>query len=309
MRDYSLIQGCRYKDSRRPDLKDGRSSSPWDPATDIINPSTTGYSTTPCSGYGDFTQGNNGTTTGNLNGPNWVSGFNNGGRALVKRGDTYYFFIAGNKCAGGTWGSFNKGLRIWIDWNADGNFDISEVVYTSITPLSSWSTTYYGAVTVPMTAAMGTTRMRIVYQRLTPPVVSAFQIQPCGSYQYGETEDFTIEVIGLIDSVSYTNLNCNGINDGTITIVPDIIPPINLVYSIDNGVNWNTNNVFTGLSAGSYDILVQDTSTGETESYASNPVIITEPSFPAFAIISASFSWFLAFKTTCLIFSLSKSLE
>ena len=64
-----------------------------------------------------------------------------------------------------------------------------------------------------MTAAMGTTRMRIVYQRLTPPVVSAFQIQPCGSYQYGETEDFTIEVIGLIDSVSYTNLNCNGIND------------------------------------------------------------------------------------------------
>ena len=33
-----------------------------------------------------------------------------------------------------------------------------------------------------------------------------------------------------------------------------------------------------GLSAGSYDILVQDTSTGETESYASNPVIITEPS-------------------------------
>ena len=32
-------------------------------------------------------------------------------------------------------------------------------------------------------------------------------------------------------------------------------------------------------------------------------VIITEPFLPAFAIISASFSWFLAFKTKWLIFS------
>jgi len=259
-------------------IPNGLPSSPWDPATDIINPSTTGYSTTPCSGYGDFTQGNNGTTIGNLNGPNWVSGFGPGDRALVKKGDTYNFFIAGNKCAGWTGGSFNKGLRIWIDWNADNNFDPTEIIYTSIGNQSSWSTTYYGAVTVPMTASLGITRMRVVYQRLTPPFVSAFQIQPCVSYQYGETEDFTIEIAGLINSVSSTNLNCNGINDGTITIVPDVIPPINLVYSIDNGVSWSNNNVFTGLSAGAYNIIVQDTFTGETESYSSNPVIITEPS-------------------------------
>jgi len=263
-------------------------TTPWDPATDIINPSTTGYSTTPCTGYSDFTQGNTGTTTGNLNGPNWVSGFGSGEKALIKRGDTYYFFIAGNKCAGGTWGSFNKGLRIWIDWNADGNFAIGEVVYTSITPISSWATTYYGAVTVPMNASLGTTRMRIVYQRLTPPVVSAFQIQPCGPYQYGETEDFTVEITGLIDSVSYTNINCNGINDGTIDITPDIIPPLNLVYSIDSGATWSINNIFTGLSAGVYNILVQDTVTGESEAYLSNPVVITEPPLLTYSSIISS---------------------
>jgi hypothetical protein len=38
-------------------------------------------------------------------------------------------------------------------------------------------------------------------------------------------------------------------------------------------------------------------------------VIITEFSFPAFAIISASFSWFFAFSTVCLIFTLFKSFE
>ena len=38
-------------------------------------------------------------------------------------------------------------------------------------------------------------------------------------------------------------------------------------------------------------------------------VIITEPFFPALAIISASFSWFFAFRTMWLIFLLSRSFE
>ena len=38
-------------------------------------------------------------------------------------------------------------------------------------------------------------------------------------------------------------------------------------------------------------------------------VIITEFVFPALAMISASFSWFLAFKTVCLIFLFLRRLE
>ena len=38
-------------------------------------------------------------------------------------------------------------------------------------------------------------------------------------------------------------------------------------------------------------------------------VIITEPTFPAFAIISASFSWFFAFKTVWTIFLVLRSFE
>ena len=37
LRDYILIEGCRYKDSRHPGLKNGRSSSPWDPCFSIVD--------------------------------------------------------------------------------------------------------------------------------------------------------------------------------------------------------------------------------------------------------------------------------
>ncbi len=44
-------------------------------------------------------------------------------------------------------------------------------------------------------------------------------------------------------------------------------------YSIDNGLNWESGNIFTGLSPGSYNVLVRDTMDCVTE-YFNNPVII-----------------------------------
>lgn len=69
---------------------------------------------------------------------------------------------------------------VWIDLNRDRTFSANELVLS--TSSSSAVSTMF---TIPAGAAPGPTRMRVVlsYTPLT---------QPCGSFQYGEAEDYTI---------------------------------------------------------------------------------------------------------------------
>ena len=79
----------------------------------------------------------------------------------------------------------------------------------------------------------------------------------------------------VISSVVKTNVNCNGGNDGSITITATGGTG-SLQYTIDNGNNWQSSNVFNNLMAGVYQVRVKDASNCEIP-YASNPVTITEP--------------------------------
>jgi len=77
-------------------------------------------------------------------------------------------------------------IRIWVDWNADGDFDESnEMAYNT----SSCSATQAGTITVPMTATVGTTRMRVRYASVT---ISATDY--CTNLAWSETEDFSFTV-------------------------------------------------------------------------------------------------------------------
>jgi GEVED domain/HYR domain/Lectin C-type domain/Secretion system C-terminal sorting domain len=123
----------------------------------------------------------------NLN--NWSG--NNGGyanftqySAAVNRGGSYNVTLrpgyAGN--------SYNETWRVYVDWNQDGDFsDSGELEYTG-----SGVGVITGSVSVPTTAALGNTRMRVImrYEQC-----SAFN-GPCGSIGYGEVEDYTIVVSG-----------------------------------------------------------------------------------------------------------------
>ncbi len=74
--------------------------------------------------------------------------------------------------------------RVWIDWNQDGDFnDDGERVYKGY-GYNSQS----GTVTVPSGAATGNTRMRVSmkYGRY---------LSSCGTFGYGEVEDYTIHVV------------------------------------------------------------------------------------------------------------------
>ncbi|MBN4051308.1 gliding motility-associated C-terminal domain-containing protein, partial [bacterium AH-315-M05] len=85
-----------------------------------------------------------------------------------------------------------------------------------------------------------------------------------------------------ISSALSTNVACNSGNDGTITITASGGTGT-LSYSIDSGITYpNTTGIFTGLSAGSYVIAVQDAN-GCTQ--IGSTLIITDP--PAINIILA----------------------
>lgn len=61
----------------------------------------------------------------------------------------------------------------------------------------------------------------------------------------------------LFATINQTDVLCNGSNDGSITITP-IGGQSPYVYSLDNGINFISSNLFTGLAAGSYNVAIKD---------------------------------------------------
>ncbi len=86
-----------------------------------------------------------------------------------------------------TWpgSTFREGYSVWIDYNQDGDFeDAGEQVWTQARTQDS---PVSGSFTVPSTATNGATRMRVSMRYNTIP-------SPCGSFNYGEVEDYTVNI-------------------------------------------------------------------------------------------------------------------
>jgi hypothetical protein len=87
-------------------------------------------------------------------------------------------------------GNYNNITKVWIDFNQNGLFtDAGEMVYASTTFINGVHTINTN-ITIPATASIGITRMRIVNSETT--VVS--DVNPCGQYFYGETEDYLVNI-------------------------------------------------------------------------------------------------------------------
>src|SRR5690606_11771129 len=107
----------------------------------------------------------------------------------VMPGTSYPITLKGN-----TNGSFTNYFTVFIDWNQDGNlldanetYEIGFISGSTGTDLIELS----GAITVPPGALSGSTRMRVLKNFYTSPTA------PCGSYSYGQAEDYTIQVTPL----------------------------------------------------------------------------------------------------------------
>jgi hypothetical protein len=91
-------------------------------------------------------------------------------------------------------------LSIWIDLNGDHLFQTGEKLYTTSAFITQ---TLTGTLTIPTGSSLGKTRMRIILNYSY--AISNKPDDPCGTYAYGETEDY------------YVNLVCNALTQFTVT--------------------------------------------------------------------------------------------
>jgi hypothetical protein len=95
-----------------------------------------------------------------------------------------------NVQVGSCGGSFSNMTKVYIDYNQNGLFsDPGEEVYASAVATVG-PHNEIGTITIPLTATLGTTRMRVINVETT--VIGS--ISPCGTYTWGETEDYFVNI-------------------------------------------------------------------------------------------------------------------
>ncbi|HET8573412.1 MAG TPA: GEVED domain-containing protein [Edaphocola sp.] len=108
--------------------------------------------------------------------------------------------------------NYGASINIYIDWNQDGDFDdAGETVYAS-SGNSYTTTSFSGSFTVPATALLGQTRMRVRSNAYYSSVA------PCGNASYGETEDYTFNVIPATGCIIPSNIAASNINNTWMTL-------------------------------------------------------------------------------------------
>ena len=107
---------------------------------------------------------------------------------VLSKGASYTMSVTLGTCGG----NYTKGAKAWIDYNRDGDFDDAGEEIANFGQGNS-TTTYTATVTIPANALSGTTRMRVV-GRETPGTNNG-SINPCGTYTYGETEDYSVVIL------------------------------------------------------------------------------------------------------------------
>ncbi|MCO5267674.1 MAG: GEVED domain-containing protein [Brumimicrobium sp.] len=150
--------------------------------------------------------------------------------------------------------SSSFGTRVWVDWNQDGQFDASEAVYTS-TSYNSVGQPVVGTFTVPNTAVLGATRMRIGIHWLNDSGP-----EPCEVTQYTEFEDYTFVVLPLDDCTgtpiagTASDIDICAHEDFTLATVGASSPANGLEFqwqSSTNGTSWSN---ITGANWYTYDV-------------------------------------------------------
>lgn len=114
-----------------------------------------------------------------------------------------------------TWtgNTFNEGYAIWIDYDQDGVFNnATERVFTQ-TPINT--SPIIGGFTVPADALEGSTRLRVIMRYNTIP-------SSCGSFDFGEVEDYTVIIsAGVPDTeapTAPTNLTASNTTQTTTSL-------------------------------------------------------------------------------------------
>jgi hypothetical protein len=153
--------------------------------------------------------------------------------ATLQPGQTYTFNITT---------SHNSIISVWIDFNQDGNFDATE--HTQVTTTSTANTVNTASITIPATATVGLTGMRVRDRLNGNPNGPG---DACLSFGSGESEDYIVQIgipvpcTGTPTAGTVTTNNATTCSGGTVKITASgMTAGGGIVYqfeeSNDNGV-------------------------------------------------------------------------
>ncbi|TDX92774.1 putative secreted protein (Por secretion system target) [Chryseobacterium daecheongense] len=107
----------------------------------------------------------------------------------------------------------SQNIRIWIDFNNDGNFDDSapELVASASSSNINGSDITNGAIILPATATTGVHRMRVGDRYSSQPI-------PCNADGYGEVHDYMVNIGAAPSCLAPSNVTVNGVTSNSATI-------------------------------------------------------------------------------------------
>jgi hypothetical protein len=128
-------------------------------------------------------------------------------------------------------GPYDEYWQVYIDYNHNGDFsDTGELVGQG-----HGTVAISGTLVVPVTAINGKTRMRIVMH------YGSFLNQPCGTYDFGETEDYSVKITGGVVAVaaSENSVSENALNSILVSPNPVMGSSANLALQLNKAGTVN----------------------------------------------------------------------
>lgn len=151
------------------------------------------------------------------------------------RGTTYNGFISSNY-------SSSEKAKIWIDFNDNGIFEALD----SMTFITLSGTTQNGySINIPSAAPLGNHRMRV---RLA--YNPGNDIDPCNSYSFGETHDYTVTIVPCGNPVVNLGADTTLCSGSSITL--NAGNPGNTYEFTRNGIIVGSAQTFVANTAGTY---------------------------------------------------------
>ncbi len=152
---------------------------------------------------------------------------------------------------------FSEGYGVWIDYNQNGSFeDANEQVWTTAPTTTSPVT---GSFTIPASAIIGTTRMRVSLKYNGIP-------SSCELFSYGEVEDYSVEIVSEVNPPILTHVSIESNNANTTLAKEGDLVTINFIANktlqssvvtifgeeisaTANGTNWSVSAISTASTS------------------------------------------------------------
>jgi hypothetical protein len=141
---------------------------------------------------------------------------------------------------------YNEAWTVWIDLNRDGDFsDAGEIVLQ----IPADKLVHTGTITIPATASIGPSRMRVA-MKYTQATGGIGQTSPTGSYNWGEVEDYSVQIgtspipnvapYFLSDPIAKAGVTAGSPMSGSLTADAADWEGDPLTYSKTSGPAWLT---------------------------------------------------------------------